>query len=143
MRAQRNLVDAALAWIRADQDLDPAIAGRSVTTTRADVDLGDEVWKAGRTTGVTRGRVTAIALDQVAVDYSDARDGSLIYSFDDQIEIRGDGATFSRGGDSGSLIVDTGDVAVGLLFAGSDATGVTFANPIETVLARTRSALLD
>jgi hypothetical protein len=60
--------------------------------------------------------------------------------FDQQIEIEsaGDGS-FSDGGDSGSLIVDDDFGAVGLLFAGSEAggengLGLTFANPIGTVL---------
>lgn len=39
---------------------------------------------------------------------------------------------FSRPGDSGAVILDEEDVAVGLLFAGNS-KGVTFANPLGTV----------
>jgi len=49
------------------------------------------------------------------------------------------GDPFSRGGDSGSLVVADGGLAFGLLFAGSDTggsngLGLTYANPIQTVL---------
>jgi hypothetical protein len=63
------------------------------------------------------------------------------YRFDDQIEITGRAASFSEGGDSGSVIWRSRDRApLGLLFAGSSTggeggAGVTFANPLATVLA--------
>ena len=46
---------------------------------------------------------------------------------------------FSRGGDSGSLVYRADGVALGLLFAGSETggdngTGLTYINPINTVL---------
>jgi hypothetical protein len=57
-----------------------------------------------------------------------------VIGFDRQIEIAPlDGNPFSLGGDSGSVIVDEGMRAVGLLFAGND-VDVTYANPIQTVL---------
>ncbi|WP_036969746.1 hypothetical protein [Promicromonospora kroppenstedtii] len=108
--------------------------GRVMKTARA---LGGEiVGKVGRTTATTRGRVTAIELDDVIVGYEDL--GAL--SFDDQIEIEslGDGP-FSRGGDSGALVYREDGVAIGLLFAGSESggrsgRGLTYANPIDQVL---------
>ena len=60
--------------------------------------------------------------------------------FDNQIEIEGAGnKAFSDSGDSGSLIVDAQQRAVGLLFAGGDVggsngKGLTYANPIGAVL---------
>jgi len=95
------------------------------------------VAKLGRTTGLTRGRVTAVELDQVYVEYDR---GDL--RFDDQIEIEGSGdRAFSDGGDSGSLVLGRGGLAVGLLFAGSETggrndRGLTFVNPIESVLSK-------
>ncbi|MGH6611815.1 MAG: hypothetical protein ACRECQ_16345, partial [Burkholderiaceae bacterium] len=65
-----------------------------------------------------------------------------------QIEIEGLGDTgFSDGGDSGALIVDANGLAVGLLFAGSESggrngKGVTFANPIGTVLEKLKVELI-
>ena len=67
------------------------------------VDEGTPVAKLGRTTGLTRGRVTAFELDDLVVAYDT---GNL--SFDQVIEIEGAGTQpFSDGGDSGSLIVNT------------------------------------
>jgi hypothetical protein len=63
-----------------------------------------------------------------------------ILRFDQQIEIEGDGSDpFSRGGDSGSLIVGKDVRGIGLLFASSDlggfnGLGLTYANPLRTVL---------
>ena len=72
----------------------------------------------GRTTGHTRGRITAVEVDAVAVQY----DG-VVHRFDDQIEIEGRSGAFSAGGDSGSVIWRSRDRApLALLFAGS-ATG--------------------
>ncbi len=100
------------------------------------VETGGRVHKIGRTTGITRGRVTAFELDDVVVEYDI---GDL--TFDDQIEIDGERGAFSDGGDSGSLIVNDAREAVGLLFAGSDQggrndAGLTYANPMHTVLKK-------
>jgi hypothetical protein len=97
---------------------------------------GEPVVKIGRTTGLRHGRVTAFELDNVIAGYDS---GDL--RFDDQIEIEGTGpsAHFSAGGDSGSLIVNGGHQAIGLLFAGSDnggtdGHGLAYANPLRAVL---------
>ena len=61
-------------------------------------------------------------------------------TFDDQVEVEGLTGEFSDGGDSGSVIWRSRDRApLGLLFAGSTTGGsagggVTFANPLATVL---------
>lgn len=126
--------DAAIARLdRVPVDFEYPV-GRVVKTARA---LGGEiVGKVGRTTSITRGRVTAIELDDVIVGYEDL--GAL--SFDDQIEIESlDDGPFSRGGDSGALVYREDGVALGLLFAGSESggrsgKGLTYANPIDQVL---------
>jgi hypothetical protein len=93
------------------------------------------VAKVGRTTGMTRGTVTAFEIDNVVVGYDL---GNL--RFDNQIEIEGAGdEAFSDGGDSGSLIVNAENLGVALLFAGGDQggsnnRGLTYANPLRTVL---------
>ena len=107
------------------------------------VDEGTVVRKVGRTTGETSGRVTAFELDNVVVGYDI---GNL--RFDDQIEIEGAGTgSFSDGGDSGSLIVDADRLAVALLFAGGDTggsngMGLTYGNPIHSVLDALKVDLL-
>ncbi|MCZ6699237.1 MAG: hypothetical protein O7D94_09935, partial [Planctomycetota bacterium] len=88
-------------------------------------------------TGLTRGRVSAIEVDRVLVEYDMG-----VLRFDEQIEIEPVGTRpFSLGGDSGSLIVDRRRRAVALLFAGND-VDATFANPIGAVLDALRSDLI-
>jgi hypothetical protein len=99
------------------------------------IDPDEDVEKVGRSTGHTRGRISAVEVDGVAVQYDEA-----VHTFDDQVEIQGLGGAFSAGGDSGSVIWRSRDRApLGLLFAGSTTggsggAGVTFANPLATVL---------
>jgi hypothetical protein len=99
------------------------------------LDEGMVVQKYGRTTELTRGRVTAFELDELVVRFDI---GQL--RFHNQIEIEGAGeGPFGAGGDSGSLIVDGDRQAVALLFAagqmgGSNGQGLTYANPIHSVL---------
>jgi hypothetical protein len=146
-----NMVDAALAAIDDGIDHDPnrlrgLVGGKDRQLAGlgpAFLDEGAVVYKVGRTTGATRGRVTAFDLDNVVVNYDV---GNL--RFDGQIEIEGSGSrSFSDGGDSGSLIVNAGMEAVALLFAGSERggrndMGLTFANPIHRVLDDLNATLL-
>ena len=96
---------------------------------------GTVVYKVGRTTGETKGLVTAFELDNVVVEYDIGN-----VKFNNQIEIEGTGSDpFCEGGDSGSLIFNEDLQAVALLFAGGDSggsngMGLTYANPIRKVL---------
>ena len=128
-------VDCAIALLD-EQEVDPEYPVGRITTTAVALG-GERVAKIGRTTAVTRGRVSAIELDNVVVGYGEEL-GEL--SFDNQIEIESTGSgPFSRGGDSGSLVYREDGVALGLLFAGSESggdngTGLTYINPIDAVL---------
>ena len=134
-----NLVDAAVAVLDPGVAADPGeLPGGPLSGPvpgPLDVEPDELVEKLGRTTGHTRGRITAVEVDGVAVQYDEG-----VFSFDDQIEIVGRAGAFSQGGDSGSVIWRSRDRApLGLLFAGSSTggdagTGVTFANPLATVL---------
>lgn len=133
-----NLVDSAVATLETGIKFDPtALTGIGKLTGVGDifVDEGEIVHKVGRTTGVTRGRVTAFELDHVTVGYDLG-----VIRFDGQIEIEGaDNDPFSEGGDSGSLIVDEQHRAVAQLFAGGtvggrNGKGLTYASPIQAVL---------
>jgi hypothetical protein len=134
-----NAVDAALAVLDDSVDADPGdLPGGPLGATvpdALDVDPDEAVEKIGRTTGHTTGRISAVEVDGVAVQYDRA-----VHRFDDQIEIEGDVGPFSTGGDSGAVIWRSRDRApVALLFAGStqggrSGAGVTFANPLATVL---------
>jgi hypothetical protein len=135
-----NRVDAAVAVLDQGVDTEPGdVPGGALTGPipgNLDIDPDELVEKIGRTTGHTHGRITAVEVDGVAVEYDDG-----VYRFDDQIEIAGRAGEFSAGGDSGSVIWRSRDRApLGLLFAGSSTggdggAGVTFANPLATVLA--------
>ena len=137
-REGTNLVDCALATIGSSVEYDTrTLTGLGKLAGLGDAILAedDAVRKVGRTTGKTEGRVTAFELDDVVIQF----DTGLL-RFDNQVEIEGAGDTpFSLGGDSGSLIVDADRRAVGLLFAGGDqggtnGKGLTYANPLRTVL---------
>ena len=82
------------------------------------------VKKSGRTTGFTEGIVHTLDAT-ISVGY-----GTKTAVFENQI-LTGD---MSDPGDSGSLVVDQSNRAVGLLFAGS--TTVTVINPIAAVLSQ-------
>jgi hypothetical protein len=143
-----NFIDCAFARFddeHVPEQFDLAIRdiGR-LTGINEDVDAGMVVRKYGRTTALTKGKITAVELDNVLIgfDVGDLR-------FDDQIEIEGSGTTaFSQGGDSGSIIVDSKRRAIGLLFAGGseggkNGKGLTYACPITPVLEALGCELLD
>lgn len=141
-----NYVDAAIASLRTGIQFDSRTLkglGTLTGSLGALPDVGDKVAKVGRTTDVTRGRVTAFELDNVVVAYDI---GNL--RFDEQIEIEGAGTDpFSQGGDSGSVIVNSDKQPVALLFAGGDqggsnGKGLTYANPIDRVFAELEVDLL-
>jgi hypothetical protein len=144
-KAGVNEIDAAVAALKEgiEADLSKITGlGKLKGVGGALLDEGTAVAKLGRTTGLTRGRVTAFELDNVWVEYDlgDLR-------FDDQLEIEGAGdKPFSDGGDSGSLIVDKDLLGVALLFAGTDqgganGQGLTYANPLGKVLAKLKIEL--
>jgi len=124
----RNTVDAAIAVSTVDLlgNATPFGGYGTPSSTTVEPEVGMEVHKHGRTTGLTEGGITGInATVRVRYDSGQAR-------FLGQIVIGPGG--FSDGGDSGSLIVtQEGNNPVGLLFAGS--SSVTIANPIDEVLA--------
>jgi hypothetical protein len=134
-----NRVDAAFGILHEGIDFDPSAIG-NLGSLRGVNDVANLaaraiVHKVGRTTGQTKGRLTAFDIDNVVVEYDVGE-----VRFDNQIEIEGTGTkAFSDAGDSGSLIVDADMNAIGLLFAGGDeggsnGKGLTYANPIRAVL---------
>lgn len=121
-QAPLNLVDAAVAEARFE-DIDRRIYWighlRGVNPSPG---VGLIVQKCGRTTNYTTGRVTNVNAT-VDVNYG----GGRLARFNRQIIT----SAMSAGGDSGSLVSDLEERAVGLLFAGSNT--VTIINPIVPV----------
>jgi hypothetical protein len=146
-----NRVDAALASVDGLENCDPGVLRQIVNGADRRLagvapgfpDIGTPVFKIGRTTGPTSGRVTAFEVDNIVANYDVAP-----MRFDDQIEIEGEGdKPFSDGGDSGALVVDSDMKALGLLFAGSETggaahLGLTYANRIQTVLTELKAELV-
>ncbi len=118
-----NLVDCAIA--EADFNiLDREINWIGYCNGMGTAAIGMPVQKSGRTTGHTTGTVSAIN-GTVNVNYGAAG----VARFVNQIIT----SPMSAGGDSGSLVLDMNNIAIGLLFAGSGAA--TICNPIAPVMS--------
>ena len=122
--SHRNLVDAAIAEGEF-HNLDREIYWTGHVRgwrRKQNVRVGTIVQKTGRTTNYTTGRITAV---NATIDVNFG--GGRIARFRDQIVT----TDISAGGDSGSLVTTLDNVAVGLLFAGSNVA--TIVNQIENV----------
>jgi hypothetical protein len=129
-----NNVDVALAATRAgDVTTTGEILGVGVpASSPASPAVGQGVAKAGRTSGLTCASIASVNTN-VRVQYQPrcGQGKKFVVSYTNQVLVNS--ATFSAGGDSGSLIV-TSDTAqpVALLFAGSSTT--TIGNPVGDVI---------
>ncbi|MGD1048205.1 MAG: hypothetical protein ABR899_05575 [Candidatus Krumholzibacteriaceae bacterium] len=99
--------------------------------------VNQAVKKSGRTTGLTRSKVSGLNAT-ISVQYENECAGGTAFTktFTGQILVTNTRSRFLSGGDSGSLMVQdvtTNPKAVGLLFAGS--TSIAVANPIGPVLS--------
>ncbi len=124
----QNRMDAAIAEVMPGLMHEYAFGKKKIAGIVEPVN-GMKVEKLGRSTGLTKGRVTTRNLD-IQVDF-----GGKAVEFIDQFEVKGNrGTMFCDSGDSGALVYEKDTMnAVGLLFAGTD-DGTTFATPISEVL---------
>jgi len=136
-----NFVDAAIAKLFSGQTHRKEIAGIGKITDfvrKEEVELRSNCQKFGRTTGLTRGKIFSIHLS-IWVKYSVR--GAEAFFKDQFLIIPTDKSSFVRGGDSGSLVVDDENRAVGLIFAGAgEKTALQFSDieqalDIENILA--------
>lgn len=114
----------------------PPMAGTGEKLTAAN--LGMNVVKSGRTTGLTCSSLSAVDLTVKVDYYKDCAETEpyITKTFARQIGISG--AHFTDSGDSGALVLDASNAqAIGLYFAGGtdgDGHGLSVANPIGDVL---------
>jgi hypothetical protein len=118
-----NLVDCALARPSKPELIGQEILEIGRVKGTGEFVPGAQVRKSGRTSGLTTGTVKAV---KVSLNVNMGH-GNDVVRFNEQVmaELK------SLPGDSGSLIVDRENRAVGLLFAGSNE--YTVFNPIQTV----------
>ncbi len=143
-----NLVanGGSLPGANVDAGIAAAISGRvsssilevgAISSTTVGASINQLVKKSGRTTGLTRSKVSGLnATVNIAYDNECAGGPSFTKTFTGQIVIANKGSRFLAGGDSGSLMVQdiaTNPKAVGLLYAGSSTSAI--ANPINDVLS--------
>jgi hypothetical protein len=126
-----NLIDAALCKVDNVRDVATGIRKLGALTGYVeDPPLGLRVKKHGRASGVTTGKVRIKNLS-VIIKY-DTGEEAL---FDKQLGIIGvESNKFAERGDSGSIVVDDKESAVGLLFSVTEGLDLSFVNPIEAVL---------
>lgn len=132
LAATGNLMDAAIARFTVDDFIVPQFNGKSIAAMRtAELKTGDRVFKFGQTTFETTATVLSPVISNIKLDM---RFGS--YRFDEQIEIHSAaGSPFADGGDSGALVYDEDDRAVGIVIGGDGLTR-TYVTPIRRILAR-------
>jgi hypothetical protein len=126
-----NHIDAALC--RPDNPADASAAVRKVGTLAGTAagTLNMSVKKSGATTGLTKGYVRLKNLS-VIIDYAN---GSQAL-FDGQLGIIGSSSgNFADQGDSGAVVVDDANAAVGLVMSAVSGVDLTIANPIHDVLS--------
>jgi hypothetical protein len=147
-----NEVDCAVASLRPDLapssqvvvgDREPPLRVTGMATDELFAD--DAVWKVGRTTGLTNGRVFAVEVDNFTVNMGTSW-RPFRCRFDNQIQVYAEDRAFAGPGDSGSLLVDHDGHAHALLFAGSatggpTGTGLATFNPFGLVLEKLDATL--
>jgi hypothetical protein len=108
----------------------------TISSQTVGASINQAVKKSGRTTGLSRSKVSGLnATISVAYDSECAGGTAFTKVFTGQIVIANRASKFLNSGDSGSLMVEdvaTSPRAVGLLYAGSSSTAI--ANPIGQVL---------
>lgn len=108
-----NLVDCAIAKPNRDEDVVDTILEVDGISGEVEPEVGMEVKKSGRSSGLTHGRITQVNVS-ANVNMGDGR----LALFVDQFAMGGE---MSEPGDSGSAILSKDNRCPGWLFAGSDA----------------------
>jgi hypothetical protein len=139
LKKNGNKVDAAVVLLDSGMEVDLRTIdgfGKFGGKSDAEVDVGMVIQKFGRTTGNTIGKVTAIEVSNLRVNYGEHG----VLSWDNQIEVTKEGGSILLGGDSGSCLLNEDNEAVGLLYAGNTVQG--YANDFNDVVEQLKIKVL-
>lgn len=123
INAASNLVDCAVARPVKKDYINPEILEIGIVKGIREPRIGMEIVKSGRSSGITRSTIKVLEAT-VKVGLEEGLTGVFSNQF-----VTGH---IAQPGDSGSLVLDKENYAVGLLFAGSEKTSIS--NPIQSVL---------
>lgn len=124
-----NVADAAIAKIRRPSMADSTIIGIGKPAGVVAAKRGMLVQKSGRSSDLTHGKIRDIHF-RTRIKYERDKMGNIGWvGFKDQILV----TKFSQEGDSGALVLDQKNMAVGLVFAGSEQASIC--NSIQNVFA--------
>jgi len=123
-----NEVDCAIGKLK--ESFFARILGLGTPLGIAPAVINKKVFKSGRTSGITQGKITYTNVT-ISVDYG-IKEAAI---FEDQIMSE----PFAEAGDSGSIWLDENNFVVGLHFAGSKACSI--ANPIAKVFEKLNLSL--
>jgi hypothetical protein len=99
--------------------------------------LEQQVYKMGRTTGLTRGVLEIIGLQRQPIRIDDKQ-----YIYTNVLAVSSDdGKPFSKPGDSGALVYTADGYAIGLVIAGTDQ--VSYVSPLDACLRDIEATLLQ
>lgn len=126
-----NLVDCAIAKVISTTLVSSQIASIGNISGIASAIVGGWVQKSGRSSGYTTGTIQSINTT-LSVSYSGGKTATFIRQITTSY--------MSTTGDSGSILLDSNNRVIGLLFAGS--TSISAFNDIRDVLKSFRSRLL-
>lgn len=130
-------IDAGIAQVIPGRVSSQILEIGSISASTVAASINKAVKKSGRTTGLTRSKVTGLnATVNIAYENECAGGSAFTKTFTGQLVMSNSGSKFLNSGDSGSLMVEdvtTNPRAIGLLYAGSSTSAI--ANPINAVLS--------
>ena len=98
--------------------------------------IDEFVYKVGRTSDLTRGRLDLVGVQRQAIQLPDGR----VYLYSDVLVVRGTDGEFSQPGDSGALVYTHDFHALGFVIGG--AGDLTFVSPVDTCLEELKLELV-
>jgi hypothetical protein len=124
-----NIIDAALARPDNLTDVAAGVAGiGALLGINVAPSFGDAVRKQGVATGRTNGTY------QYDINARIAFSNGAVALFRDMLGIVGTGSNFAAGGDSGAVVVDSGNSVVGMVISVANGVNLTLATRIRPVL---------